>query len=56
MSASMLRNRWDDARDLAKSAALEDGDCLLATRTSSSPRAGQIHPALNTVHSNSISR
>lgn len=32
MSASMLRNRWDDARDLAKSAALEDGDSLLATR------------------------
>ncbi|MHC2144641.1 site-specific integrase [Pseudomonas sp. 210_17 TE3656] len=32
MSASMLRNRLGDARGLAKSAALENGDSLLATR------------------------
>jgi integrase len=32
MSASMLRNRWDDARDLAKVEALAEGDTLLATR------------------------
>lgn len=32
MSAPMLRNRWDEARDLAKSAALETGDSLLAAR------------------------
>lgn len=32
MSASMLRNRWDEARALARSAALEEGDSLLASR------------------------
>lgn len=32
MSASMLRNRWDDAKDVAKAATLQDGDTLLATR------------------------
>jgi integrase len=32
MSASMLRNRWDKARALARSAALEEGDSLLASR------------------------
>jgi len=32
MSASMLRNRWDEARDLAKTVALADGDTLMATR------------------------
>lgn len=32
MSAPMLRNRWDEARALARSTALEDGDSLLASR------------------------
>lgn len=32
MSASMLRNRWDEARALARSAAMEEGDSLLASR------------------------
>nr|WP_136477133.1 tyrosine-type recombinase/integrase [Pseudomonas sp. DG56-2] len=32
MSAPMLRNRWDEARALARSKALEEGDSLLASR------------------------
>ncbi|MOA58747.1 hypothetical protein D3C78_1831950 [compost metagenome] len=32
MSASMLHNRWNEARALARSTALEEGDSLLASR------------------------